>query len=97
MKMHEIYCVIGATGEYSDSTEWVVCWLENEAEASKYAKLAEARAKELFENDDTRYDYQGLNQYDPQMLMYYTGTTYSAVKVPKAIWKTAAQSGGPRP
>jgi hypothetical protein len=86
--MNNIYCVIGETGEYSDHHEWIICWLSDKEEANEYAKLAKTRCDELIQEYGGRYKVpEGANEYDPDMKMDYTGTTYYVCEVPKAIWK----------
>lgn len=81
----EIYIVIGATGEYSDRTEWLVCAHKDEELAKDHVLHAEKRAKEIYQkakNSDDEYDARQelvnakANQYDQSMEMDYTGTRY---------------------
>lgn len=98
---HNIYCVIGDSGEYSDHREWIVCWLKTKAEADEYAKLANDRTTELYakiqeaeDNDDWQYRYQPhlKNEYDPAFSISSDRPRYCVCEVPKAIWKQAVTS-----
>ena len=84
--MGTIYVVMGSTGEYSDRTEWSVCYYTNEESAKEHVKAATRRAKEIkfradeddiatcLLEDQTEAKYK--NSMDPNMRMYYTGTRY---------------------
>lgn len=77
-----IYVVFGVTGEYSDRSEWPVCWYESRPEAEAHAKAARRYALEIAASDD--YDLrfkEGANPFDPHMRIYYTGTDYSVAEV----------------
>ena len=75
-----IYVVFGITGEYSDNRRWLVMAFCDEEKAKQHVLNADKRAKELFaqfkrKNQFTRVP-DGANQYDPNMQMDYTGTSY---------------------
>jgi hypothetical protein len=80
----KIYIVIGATGEYSDHSEWPVTWCKTLPEAeSVVAKLnAEAAAFKQWDReqpDDWSYDERDRRMKamtDPSFACDYTGTTY---------------------
>lgn len=42
-----IYVVVGASGEYSDRTEWFVCYRVDEAEAQRVAEICQAQSDEF--------------------------------------------------
>lgn len=74
----KIFVVEGTTGEYSDRSEWPVMAYVDEEKAKEHVVNAERRAKEL---EATRRDYfdnveKGANEFDPEMIMDYTGTSY---------------------
>lgn len=87
--MSYVYVVMGYTGEYSDHTSWAVCAYEDEDKAEKHALKAEIRAKEMFDWANEKRDkfYLHLrkrkNDWDPDMMIDYTGTTYAVIKVPR--------------
>lgn len=85
-----IWVVMGRTGEYSDSTDWLVCAYENEAAAHRHADRAMVRARELMDSgdqaDDIRWDEARLREWmgdlDPVgSRMDYTGSDYVALPV----------------
>jgi hypothetical protein len=78
----KIYVVVGRTGEYSDRSEWPVCWRESLADADAFvAKLeAEAVAFKKWE-DENPGEYMDADRRksamtDPMFACDYTGTTY---------------------
>jgi hypothetical protein len=81
----KIYLVIGRTGEYSDRSEWPVCWRESLSDAEQIvAKLnAEAAAFKEWDDDAERYSGDAERNErmkamtDPSFSCDYTGTTYS--------------------
>jgi len=90
------YAVMGECGEGYDWHRWLVCVYLNESEAQAHAGFAKQRALKLYGPKDRgegwsigRYiDMQssrhkgGLkNEYDPDMDIDYTGTTYDVEKV----------------
>lgn len=74
-----IYLVVGDTGEYSDHTQWNVCYYTNRKDAEEHARKANVRAKEL--RPDRWKPGRGANQYDPNMRLDYTGTSYGVEEV----------------
>ncbi len=79
--MNTIWVVFGTTGEYSDRDEWPVRAFYSKSNAERLVAAATARANEIFASEE----YQsGVNPYDPEMKMDYTGTTYYVVEVPIA-------------
>jgi len=74
--MPKVYVVIGTTGEYSDHTEWPVISYLDKREARKHVENATRRAKQIEMREDYGHPDRLQNQYDPDMRMDYTGTTY---------------------
>lgn len=76
--MKKIYVVGGTTGEYSNRTDWNVCAYRSKKKAETHVRNAMLRAKELETSKAGRYDsiQDGLNEFDPDMQMDYTGTEY---------------------
>jgi len=78
----EIYVVIGATGEYSDRTEWLVAAYENENAAKEHVLKATEKAKEwevLRKDTDESWASwdKDWNPWDKvAQYMDYTGTNY---------------------
>lgn len=76
-----IYVVYGSTGEYSDHTEWSVCYYWDKHRAENHAQLANSWLKE---NDvygaaswhAREAALKKKNPYDPNMSIDYTGTLY---------------------
>jgi hypothetical protein len=83
--MKNVYVVMGTTGEYSDRNEWAVMAYLDEAAAQEHVVNADRRAKELFATRPDRYSIEkGANEFDPDMSMDYTGTSYFIYTVPLA-------------
>jgi hypothetical protein len=80
MELHEgmpIFLVVGATGEYDDHHEWVVCAYRNIESAQEHAKKAEEEAKRLFdERPKNGYFIKHVSPFDANMHIDYTGTNY---------------------
>jgi hypothetical protein len=75
--MSKIYVVMGSTGEYSDRSEWPVVAFRDEEEAQKSVENATRRANECGANRASQYQIEkGVNEFDPDMRMDYTGTSY---------------------
>lgn len=80
----KIYIVIGHTGEYSDASEWPVCWRPSLAEAEQVVALCNAEAaqfKRWMDSDDGSYGGKTWEEYrsrmfDPSCSVDYTGTSY---------------------
>jgi len=80
----KIYVVIGATGEYSDKSEWPVCWRSTLAEAELVVQVCNREAAEYKRWDDAHYGAVEWDEkqaklakmFDPYFVCDYTGTTY---------------------
>jgi hypothetical protein len=77
-KTMNVYTIFGSTGEYSDRNEWsVISYLDEErakdhvVRASEKANEWEVVRKNKFTNPPEKW-----NEYDPEMQMDYTGTSY---------------------
>lgn len=73
---------MGTTGEYSDRNEWAVMAFFDKSLAQDHVLKADRRAKELFATRKTLKKVQ--NEFDPEMQMDYTGTSYFIYEVPIA-------------
>lgn len=65
MKEHAIYIVIGECGEYSDQTNWPVCWRMTLEEAQEVVRVCIEQAQQhtaLY-----REDYQTAHEYRETM------------------------------
>ena len=83
--MKNVFVVMGTTGEYSDRNEWAVMAYLDEAQAQEHVVNADRRAKELFATRQDHYSIEkGANEFDPDMSMDYTGTSYFIYRVPLA-------------
>jgi hypothetical protein len=83
--MKNVFVVMGTTGEYSDRNEWAVMAYLDEDKAQEHVVNADRRAKELFATHQDCYSIErGANEFDPDMSMSYTGTSYFIYKVPLA-------------
>ena len=83
--MKNIYVVMGSTGEYSDRTEWAVIAYHDETAAQEHVVNAERRAKEIYATRENHYRAEkGINEFDTDMSMDYTGTFYFIYTVPLA-------------
>lgn len=80
MELHEgipIFLVIGATGEFEDYHEWVVCAYRDISSAQEHAKKAEEEAKKLFsERNKLEISSTHETKLDANMHIDYTGTSY---------------------
>lgn len=77
----KIWIVEGTTGEYSDRFDWTVCAYTSKEKAEQHARDAMQRAMEISKSRRTRYDTpKGINEFDPNMQMDYTGTEYYTVE-----------------
>ena len=77
-----IYLVTGTCGEYSDRSEWYVCWYPTLAEAEAHVALCRAQVSEL--GEEGRYDYDKQKKImtaDPYFQSDYTGTEYAVCEV----------------
>jgi hypothetical protein len=69
-----VYIVFAWTGEYSDRSEWLVCWYESESEARAHARAAKLVGT------------TGPNPLDPKMQEDYAGrydSDYTVIAVPR--------------
>ena len=83
--MKNVFVVMGTTGELKDHNEWAVIAYLDEAAAQEHVVNAGHRAKELFATRPDRYSIEnGANEFDPNMRMDYTGTSYFIYTVPLA-------------
>lgn len=72
-----IYVVQGRTGEYGDKCEWNVKAFRTREQAMEFANNANKRAEEIFKSSESKYGpYKGINEFDPFMVIDYTGTGY---------------------
>jgi len=86
-----LYVVMGRTGEYSDREEWPVLAFFNHAAAQDYVEKASGRARELESTRAGPYTPPpGVNEYDREMRMDYTGTSYYLLEVLTADDEEAA-------
>ena len=87
----KIYVVIGKTGEYSDRSEWPVCWRDSLEDAQAVVAKLDAEAAEFKRFEDSE---EGMSNYaeqdkrkaamtDPSFSCDYTGTTYHVWAVDK--------------
>jgi len=79
-----IFLVVGTCGEYSDRSEWHVCWFPTKEQAKSYAQKCRDADTKLGPN---RYDSNTvaasmIRRLDPSWSTDYTGTQYSVVEVP---------------
>jgi len=80
--MSKIFVVIGTTGEYSDRSEWLVLAFRDEEKAKEHVINATRRANEIQVTRPSQYSVaKELNEFDPNMSMDYTGTSYSYSEV----------------
>lgn len=82
-----IYIIIGTCGEYSDRSEWIVCWCATEAEATTYvdACRAEDRALEGDARDEARWGSGKPSMLDKYWQTSYTGTEYRVEAVERGV------------
>ena len=76
--MKTVYLVMGTTGEYSDRTEWPVKAYLDKGKAEQHVEQASKKAAEIDVTRGGCWDYpdKGVNPFDPNMHMDYTGTDY---------------------
>lgn len=77
-----VFVVMGTTGEYSDRSEWPVCWFDTEAGAQDYAVSLKAEgdalpAKPPFYGSKGQFNHPN----DPDYVRDYTGTDYYVMTV----------------
>lgn len=73
-----IYVVIGATGEYSDRTEWLVKAFKSEKEAQEFVIAATAIANDQYlkKRNKTMLRFKPKSELDPNLDIDYTGAWY---------------------
>ena len=76
-----VYVVFGETGEYSDRSDWPVKAYLSQQVAQELVVKATARANELFAYHYRDYKVSGVNEFDQNMRMDYTGTKYYICEV----------------
>jgi hypothetical protein len=77
----KIWIVEGTTGEYIDRNDWVVCAYYSKQKAEEHARKAMLRAKEIEKTRESSYHVpEGVNEFDPDMRMDYTGTEYFTIE-----------------
>lgn len=77
-----VYVIQGTTGEYSDRNDWLVCAYHSREKAEEHTRKAMLRAKEIRGVGQFSYNVpQGVNEFDPNMQMDYTGTEYTVYEV----------------
>ncbi len=82
----KIYVIVGRTGEYSDMSEWPVCWRGSLAEAEAVIVELQRQADAYVEwknSDEGTMEHHGSEgearraaMLDPSFASDYTGTTY---------------------
>ena len=101
----KIYVVFGATGEYSDRSEWNVVALHSKEAAEKYAEACMTEAQRIVSYNDEfgksyrDYKYDSVespewikHKFDPQFYCDYTDrTNYSVSEVPLHFGKKTLQ------
>lgn len=79
---HTLWVVYGTTGEYSDHSEWFVCWQPTQEMAEKMCTAFQEQADEFkakFDKHERHSDAAigwRATMLDPWFHMYYTGTDY---------------------
>lgn len=87
--MPNVFVVMGATGEYSDHSEWPIAAYLDEATAQTHVQLAQSRANEIrtWRNEKGQEAYllpyaeRPRNEYDYDMQSDYSGTMYYLIAV----------------
>lgn len=81
-----IFIVVGTCGEYSDRSDWNVCWYPTKAQADAFAAKCTAADADLGVSD--RYDSESetvaasmIKRLDPSWSTDYTGTRYYVCEV----------------
>ena len=81
-----VFVVEGTCGEWSDRSDWIVCWYPTEAEAQDHAVKAKQRADEIQAKAKSMYHTpEAKNEYDPYCRWDYTGTDYTVIPVPRGV------------
>lgn len=71
-----VYVIRGTTGEYSDRQEWLVCAYQDEQLAKDHVLAATRWAHEEHARIGRYGDSDRPSPYDPDIVIYYTGTAY---------------------
>lgn len=86
-----LYVVVGYTGEFSDSAQWLVCGYLDQAKAERRAAQLNDLAHALMPHEGPEfYDNllaaaDALREADPNGSMDYTGTWYAIEEVPVVL------------
>ena len=78
----EVHVVYGCTGAFEDYIEWAIAAYFNKTDAEEHANKAANRAKEIFDTVGYSGWAVGANEFDPEGLFDYTGTSYSVGTIP---------------
>jgi len=70
-----VFLVVGATGQYSDHTEWNVAAYPTEDQANAHRDAAQIVA-DSHKDQARNYKFDLKNPHDPQYAIDYTGTSY---------------------
>jgi len=75
-----IWIVSGATGQYSDYSEWNVAAFKSKEKADKFCQDCQIEADKV---KDSGYEERDnfTHKHDPQFYMDYQGTSYSVEMV----------------
>lgn len=73
--------VMGRTGQYDSQYDWPVKVFVNPEKAAQYAKKAAERAAWIYNHMNLDNLPDGINEYDPGMMMYRPGTHYYVMSV----------------
>ncbi|NIQ92427.1 MAG: hypothetical protein GWN93_26980 [Deltaproteobacteria bacterium] len=79
----KIFIVMGTAGEYANTEQWPVKAFRSKRRAEDIGTKAMRRANEIYEDHFKKYGRRDLpeNEYDPDMEMDYTGTSYFLYEV----------------
>lgn len=86
-KTSKIYVVIGSCGEYSDHSEWPVCYFTKEEDAKEYVVKCTEIGNKIRAGEPGFYNYAYIQQnphpLDPQFRWDYSGFNYNYYCVEK--------------
>lgn len=95
MSGRAVFVLVGATGEYSDRSDWYVAAYLDKAQAERHQRQLEEYVSRagvaMNEKSNLRLDYEERDAFlarpetkaiDPQMRIDYTGVAYFLVAVP---------------
>ena len=86
-KKNEIYVVFGSCGEYSDHTEWPICYLNKEEDAKEYVRLCTEIGNKIRAETKEHFPYwtpeANPHPLDPYFRWDYSGFNYSYYLVRK--------------